>query len=460
LALAAAVCGLAGAYFGVTVLHLRGIERTWRTAMAIDDARVRADQRIRSELERVAEAQDPAGRGPISAIGTEEATRLMRLEEALDDRSIFDSKVSALRDSMIEALRFRRFQMSPDRLLLGSTPLQSVERDLDAQLDRWGLEPASVGRQQIRALAPGLAELRRFADIDTGATLFALDGGGALVTIDVDASKVRRRPLDERPMKVVALPDAGAVLDRRGVTLYPIDPDAAAITHLSGTELVAAGDGSGDVWVADHLDVHRVPTGGGPAADPGADLPVGRRLVGATASYLVLDDAESGRVELWSTEDHTTIVLTPGPGRFLAAIGDVVLWQGPLPFGPDEGSGFLHVLHVESGRRDLIALPRTDATAAAIARDGTIAIVAGPLAAPLGSIVLIAAGTTGLQGMPGPFSSVDPNSLSWSADGWLFWLTPEGRIAVRRPGVQGNAQLLRTNLSGLRALAAVPTVGG
>ena len=461
-ALLAVACAGAATYFAVSIAQLRGIERTWRTAMALDAARADADGRVRAMAGHVAgDGDGDAALSALSAIGTEVAGGLRRHERSLADRRIVDSKVSDVRDLMVEALEFRRFQLSPTRNRIGDTPLQLAEAGLTTQLDRWDMAPSRVDAPELRSLTPALARLGRYADVETGTTLFALDGT-TLHTIDVDRSTRRRRAL---PATGELVPTSGgvAVVNARGLAIYPPDPDAPAIATIDEPVLhaVAAGDGSGDLWVVQgtSTSVRRYRVDGatsGWSGDP-LPLPPNHLVVGSTFDHLVLETESNGLV-LWSPATRRNgPPLAPEGARLLDAEGAVVLFQGPLPFSPRDSSDFLHRVHVGTDRRDLIGLPRTDAASAAIGPDGTAAVAAGPLAGRLGTILLLEPDATALVGgAPGPRASVAPGTVAWADDGdALFWLTPDGAIAIAHGTRPGTRQLLRTNLRGLDRLVVM-----
>ncbi len=445
-----------GAFFGLAISDLRGIERTWRTARNVDAARVEADRRVLDRLDEVAEADDDAVAGPFAVIGDEAVRRIVNQERSLRDRPILDSKVSALRDQMLKAMEFRRFQLTPQRGQMGDTPLREVELELRIQLDRWGLDPLEVEATTIAALGPQLARLGRFADAATRTILLSAQGRN-LLTIDVDADEIRVRQLESLPNKLLATAGGVAILEA-DLTIYPTDPVAPALARLPASDVFAAGDGTNDLWVIDGGFLRRVHTADGGVVEVGDPVelppPEMQRVVGGSFDHVVLESQGSGRLELWSPATRSvTRELASSAGRFLAADRATVLWQGPLSSGDRRSDGFLHRLQIASGQRDLIALSRTDAASIALGPDGTAAVAAGPLAGRLGSVLVLPPDETGLTGTAGPRVAVGPGSLGWSTDGdWLFWLTPEGRIAVRRDGERPTSQLLRTGLDGLTAL--------
>ena len=461
-ALLAVGCASAAGYFALSIAQLRAVERTWREAMALDAARSDADRQVRQQhADATSGADDEALLAPLGAIGTEVASGLRRYERALADRRILDSKVSDLRDAMVEALEFRRFQLSPTRDRIGDTPLRRVEAGISGQLDRWGLAPSRAEQPELDALGPALATLRRYADVETGAVLFALDGT-TLHTIDVDDSTRREREVPF-PGEAIGVSSGVAVLGEGRLAVYAAArPDAEPVAAVDDVhDAVAAGDGSGDLWVVARggTTVRRYRIGGaapGWATDP-LTLPPGRVVTGSTFDHLVLATPEGG-LELWSpSSPFEQTMLAPRDARFLAAEGALVLFQGPLPYNSNGGSNFLHRVDARTGRRDLIGLPRTDAAAASLSRSGVAAVSAGPLAGRLGSLLFLAPDSTALTGAgAGPRASVEAGTIVWAGDGdTVFWLTPDGAIAIAHGDRPIARQVLRTELDGLDRLAVM-----
>ena len=460
-------CAAAAGYFAVSIAQLRGVERTWRTAMALDAARAAADRQVR-ELAGgrpgPSSSDDDAVVAPLQAVGSEVVRGLRGHERSLADRRIVDSKVSDLRDAMVEALEFRRFQLTPTRNRIGDTPLQQVEQTIDDQLDRWGLAPSTIDPPELASLEPALARLRRFADVETGATLFAL-GGATLHTIDVDRSDVRRRPLPlPTSGHLVAVSGGVAVVGGGRLWVYGPDPSDEPLATIDAdvSDAVPAGDGSGDVWVVQQggRSVRRFHVDGaasGWATEP-ATLPPGRTLVGATSDGLVLESPGEG-LEAWSTSlDGPVTMLASQGARFLDAEGTLVLFQGPLPLSPRAGSQFLHRYDVATDRRELIGLPRTDAATADIGPEGVVALAAGPLAGRLGSMLFLQPGSAALTGgaTAGPRASVERGSIAWAGDGQsVFWLTPDGDVGIAYGTDPPARQRLRTPLTGLDRIAVL-----
>src|SRR5699024_7444884 len=92
LAVAALACALAAGYFGLTIVQLRGVERTWRRAMAVDAARAAADRRVLSLLDAAGDDSDDAAARALGPIGGEATTALGAAEVRLQDRRILDRK--------------------------------------------------------------------------------------------------------------------------------------------------------------------------------------------------------------------------------------------------------------------------------------------------------------------------------------------------------------------------------
>jgi hypothetical protein len=395
---------------------------------------------------------------------------LVEAEQELAERRILDSKVSALRDEMRAALEFRRFQLTPQRTQMGDTPLRKVDGAIEAQLDRWGLAPVEVDAVALRSVGREIGRLHRFTDEPTGVTLMGMTPGGVLVTIDVDRSRAQGRELGRTPVVgVFPAPNGAAVWNGGNVTVFPADDAADPVAQVPASRPVfEVGDGSGDLWVVEAV-------GGGPRATTvrrfrpvaGAtfqapvQVPLGKQVVGGAAGRLVLADEATGALALYSPPTAggaaSTVVLSTGPARFLAGDERRVLWQGALPFGDSGSDGFLHLFHIATSARELLALPPTDAATGSLTDDGTIAIAAGPSAGRIGSVLVAEAGTAALVGVEGPRSSVRGNAPRWSDDGQLlFWLTPEGRVAMRRgTGPEARSSMVRTGLDGLSWLVVV-----
>ena len=465
LAGAAVAAAVMAGWFGLSIRHLREVEHTWRAALAVDQSRESADRTIHLLVPGDSEAI----RQPLDDVGDEEANRLLATERALDHQRILDPKVSKLRDEMIAALRFRRFQMTPERLQLGRTPIDRAEALLDDQLDRWGLHPTYVQPPRLRTLDDALEGLRRYSTLPTRTTLAALTTDGRVVEVDVDKSTTGQLATDaDADAQTLAAVPGGGLAVSKGNELAILDANGkpASTVDLAGGFVVPGGATSDGVvlWIT-HLsrsDVRRVVVQSPSAVTVGdaVALPPGRTVVGANRDSLVLTPNDrGGPLERWNAATGATTALTPTNSRFLAADDDLILWQGPLDFTDTGNGGFLHLLHLDTGKVDLIGLTRTDAASATISPDGrTIAVAAGPLAGRIGSVLLLEVGTTGLVGTPGPRVAVDGPAMTWSLDSrTLFWRTPDGELAVRhvRDGSTPLTEILRTGLADVTAVAAI-----
>jgi hypothetical protein len=140
----------------------------------------------------------------------------------------------------------------------------------------------------------------------------------------------------------------------------------------------------------------------------------------------------------------------PLGGRFVGASSRFVAVQRP-------GRPVLAVLLLADGRVQEVPLPRTDAgqVVASPTPELVLAFAAGPLAGNVASMLTVRAeGSWALRGLDGPRATVEPGTVAWSPDGtWLFWTTPEGRIAV---GNQEAQALLRADLEGVEQLVTFP----
>ena len=464
LALVGALCAAAAGYFGLSIVHLRGIERSWREAMAVDDARAAADRRVLALLAAAGDDTDEAELAALDPIGDEAAETLESIERGLRDRRIVDRKVSALRDQMVEALEFRRFQMSPQRGRLGNSPLIAVEVALASQLDRWDLDRASVEPPPLDALADQVERLGRFADEETDTVLFGVRRGTELLTIDVDAGTVRSRRLPQPAHELFPVEDGVAVADGIDVVVYPLDPTAEPLVRVPASRAVATGDGTSDLWLLAEDDaslrgtVRRFRPAAGEQPQEAIALPPGRHVSGAATGVLVLADAATGGLELWSPRTRSvTEVLSTSASRFLDGEGDLIAWQGPLEYGNPNSDGFVHRMSVSADRpRDLIGLPRTDAVSGVLTPAGDLVVALGPVAGEFGSVAVAPFDSPALFSARGPRVAVDADALALSPSGDVaFWRTPEGAIAIFPLVDPPNASLLRSGLEGLERLVAI-----
>jgi hypothetical protein len=463
LALGSVACALAAGYFVMTIVSLRGLERTWSQAMAVDEARRRADGAVITALDEVGDADDhAAAQQALGRIGDEAAARLQRDEVDLRGRWIPDGKVDHLRDAMAEALRFRRFQLGPSRRLLGDTPLQKVEGELARQLDRFGLGRTTVDPPTLRSEADALRGLRRYVDVPTGTVVAALDDRGHLVTLDLDRSRYGERALDVEAGSLLGVADLAVVVGGGEAVAYPVgEPDAPPRWRVPADAAVV-GTASGPValWTTVGRHVGGVQRDGSPAPDLGIDLPAEGAVAGATDGGLLVRRPAS--LELWDpTAGRPKLTLLPFDG-FLGstATSFVFRYQGPtsaLVVRPVPPVGVALSPQVQE-----VQLPGA-AVGPAVGSpvDPSIAFAAGTRGDDLATVYVLRreeiGAPTALLGLDGPRATVRPGGLAWSPDGTLlFWVTPAGRLAYGAADGRGGATV-RVLTAPLRAIVALPS---
>lgn len=475
LTLASVLCAGAALWFGLVISSLRAAEEVWAQAMALDGAREAADQAVRDRLATVGNPEDDAaGRAAIRSIGEETATRLLPFEERLREQRIADDRVSDLRDLMLEALQFRRFQLSAERGLLGDTPLRKVETELDAQLDRFGLERSTPPAARLASVAPALAALDRFADEETGTVLVASSFGlGAgrdreLYVVDIDASTVTRRTLPEHAPDLLAAGDLVIASDGSTTTAYPLDVDEPARWSRAGPIGVAGRPGTGVAMWA-WAEAGPVPIGFDGREGP--PVPFRQRSDLEGEPWQLLADTDSGLLFAGPADgqlagrgpirtalrlvDHRTgqVVRTiETGGRFAGASPGFVAVQLP-------GRPVLEIHRLADGTSIELPLPRTDAgrIVQAPGREA-FAFAAGPLAGNIASVLRLEfeGRSWNLLGVGGPRATVRPNTLVWSPSGdHLFWITPNGHLAMARDEDRRAVQL-RTPVSAAQQIVAFP----
>lgn len=470
LALASVACAGAAVWFGAIVWSLRTTEHVWAEAMALDRAREQADRAVYDGLDAVGSpSDDPAARDAIRAIGEETSERLAPLEARLRQQRIADDRVSALRDLMLEALRFRRFQLSADRRLLGDTPLRRVETELDVQLDRFGLERSASPLPVLRSVEPSLAALRRFTDEATATLLVTWTRGSRggsdrdLLYIDVDASTITRRSLARAPEHLAATDGLVLVDDGRSITAYPLDPKAPApwsrprqLGPPDARDWIAGRPGSGvALWSWEPGGIVPIDAAG----RAGSAVPVGsprtasgepRALLGDTEAGLLIDDPDGLRVI--DRASGAVVRSIDAEGRFAGATRGFVAFHLP-------GRPVLEIHRLADGTSTDLPLPRTDAGMIVQAPDDeTFAFAAGPLAGNIASVLRLEVLPRGwgLFGIDGPRATVRPGTVIWSPSGdHVFWATPEGQLAVAEDGATRAAQL-RAPIDGAQELVAFP----
>lgn len=458
-------CAVEATYLATTVRTTRAIERTWREVMAVDVARAEADREILETL-RVFGDDDSAD-ALLIGLGAAARGDYRRAEESLERRRIPDRRVSALRDRMIEALRFRQLQMSPGRRRLGDTPLVVVERELATQLRRWGLEPTVVPEPRLPAAEQALERVRRYADVETGTTLVLHEGGG-LTTVDLDAGTVKRRAVPVPIDDLFALGrDTVVAVGPNGTIAYGLDGERDPSPRWERPGAFAVGpDGQGGIWLEERGRLLSVDAGGaaGPQAFP---VPAGRTPVGSTARGVILlsSAARGQRVELWVPETGARTLLAEQATRFIGVGPTTVLLEAPL--APEEANRRTDTTRFADATRlladtgatvRLIDLPAPIGASAerpaVETRPGAtdVAVAVGPLAGRIATVLRIGAST--ITPVNGPRTSIGPGTLTWSPAGdYLFWVTPDGRLALHDPATR-RSQVVRAPVGGVSTLVA------
>jgi hypothetical protein len=453
LVLALASLGSAGgaAWFGWSIWTLRQVESTWRSALALDTARRAADAEVRAAVEGIVTVEDDAtSRAALDRIGDEVAAGLRVDEARLRGMWIPDDRVDAARDLLADALRFRRFQLTPDRRQLGDTPLQRAEAALRVQLDRYRIGPSEVAAPSLRTLERSLLSVRRFADVPTGTVLVALtdDGpeGRELLTIDVDASEIERQPA---PADSEAMFTFGAfvyLVRPNGMDVLRVHTDGsppASFTAGGPVEVVARAGGDGVVLrYRDGLQTWRDAT---PEFVPGPGLPADAVLLADTAQGLLVQ--RGSRLEIVQPATGAVVRTIAEAGRFAGASAGFVAVQPP-------GRPMLQLHRLADGAVTEVQLPRTDAgqVVQSPVKD-EFAFAAGPVAGNIASVLRLSdlGARWSLVGVGGPRGVVQPSTLAWSADGeLLFWVTPDGHVAM---AAGDDARLLRLPVPAVRRLA-------
>ncbi|HVF32658.1 MAG TPA: hypothetical protein VM933_06445 [Acidimicrobiales bacterium] len=448
LAALAVACALGAGWSGLTISTLRAVERSWAAAVALDEARQNADLAAFSLAHSVGggERDDEVLRGALDQVGDEVAGRLLVLEDRLRDRWILDRRVDALRDEMVEALRFRRFQLDPSRRDLGETPLRRVEASLARQLRRFRLEPSTERPPALAAAAPAIASLRRYASVET-ATVLIVAGDRRLVTVDVDASSSSVRLVGAVTELLTSFGLAIVRTDDGFVTAYPLPVDGPPVWTIEGDDVVAGrpggvGDGGDGVvaWVRTPSGLVAVGTDHRPRP-PVAIADDGDLLADTDGGLLVGDGA--GALHLHDPATGLRRRTLPLAGRFAGASpGFVAVWA-------------------DGDRPALVLLRLADdvATGVPIPRAGGGPVVEAPgggsfAFATAGTGVLRVDGTTwSLVGIGGPRAAVGEGGLTWSPDGrFLFWATPDRRLAF---GNEDDQDLLRVPIDDAEQVVAV-----
>ncbi len=291
------------------------------------------------------------GRDAIGRIGDEETIGLLRFEERLRRLAVRDERIDAVRDQMLSALEFRRRQLSPDRLVLGDSPLQRAQLALGEQLDRFRLTPVEVAEPEIRATAGALLELRRFADEPLRTHLAGVTADGQLAVIDIDGSTVSRR---EIPPPEAVFGGGSSVLALAGGTLtaFPLDRDAAPAWSRPALQAVSGRSPGTAAWVVDGPGRATPVTPDGTDAGPGVALAPDAALLADTGAGLVVSDAAGLR--LIDARTGAALRSFGSDARFTGASAGLVAVQR-------SGRPMLEVHFLATDEVIEVPLPRTDA---------------------------------------------------------------------------------------------------
>lgn len=450
------VTAAGAAYLGLTVTTFRRLDRAWASAMAVDRARAAGDREVAAlvELGPAATGGDrAAARAALGRIGDDAADRLRRIEDGLRGRWIVDDRTDAVRDGMVEALRFRRLQMSPERRVLGDRPLERVERQLVVQRSRFRVAAATAPVPVLTSVRRAVVALRRFVDRPTGTTLVALATGRRLVTIDVDASRVQERLLDVEPATLLAANDVVIVVGGGAVTAIAPDRDGRSRWTVPGVEaVVALGGFDPVVWVRDAAGTVRAV---GRYGALGAEVP----MPALAPTDALLADTDLG---LLVRRGGEFVIHDRATGLVVRSLGVGGRFAGASP-------GFVAIESADEPARRIHRLS-----------DGSVVDLqlelpdAGPIVqAPRGAELAYAGGRAAadrvlrlsvpddpqawsLLSLDRPQAATGAATVAWSPDGaFLFWLTPDGRI-----GFADDADvtaLLRAPVQGLRQIVAIPS---
>ncbi|MBW3557477.1 MAG: hypothetical protein KY454_11145 [Actinobacteria bacterium] len=439
---AAALSGLAlmsgagAVYAGATVVELRRVERVWQAAMTLDGQRAAAEETVVTTLRSYGEG-DEAAVGAIRRLGEDEARQLAGLEAQLREARILDGGLSRLRDDMVRALRFRQSALVTNRLQLDDRELRPLGARLADQRHRWRLPERRLSPVPRLAEADGARRrLEQFADEPTNTVLVGRTAA-EVVVVDIDASRVHRRPAPGITGVFVWGELAIASADGR-VTAHPLDVGEPPRWSVPGTSAFPAVEPE-LIWVAAPDGVRLVDLWGATVSPP-VRLPARRTAVAATTGGLVLI-GESGGIEVWQPTSGALLRTVSRAGRLVAASKDSVAWQEPDAT----------VIQVTPVTRDAdvrhYPLRRTDAGPGAFSPDSSLlAVPAGPPAGAIARVVVVDRDDPGLRVSGGPATTFADASLAWSAGGdWLFWKTRDGRVALQRHGKR-DVRVLRADL--------------
>ncbi len=428
------------AYTGWSIATLRRIERTWRTAMAVDVIRSQTDNTIFNVLGEYDLIDDKVD-AHLVGIGSAAASELAKAETALGRESTPDRRTALLRDLMIDALEFRQRQMSPQRRQLGNTPLTFADDVLAMELRRWRLDPVPVDPAPFPAATDAVARLRRFADDPTSTVLVALaDDGLSLLTIDVDASTSTRRAIPVAADRLLAVaPDIVVALRSNGISAYALgSPSTEGPLWERPAAMAYAVPGDDHLWIREGTDVLRLRGDGSSVAGP-FPLPPGLEPVEAVGDGLVLQSlstTENHAVDLWLPDAGRRIRLASGVRRVVGAGHSVVVVERARSLEESRLTGeFGDVVEVISDRGRVIETIEFNVPFGfAVQRPGGIEVAAsgGPLAGNIATVFRFT--IPGFLAPNGPRALIEPGAVAWSTDGdFLFWSRPDKGLAIHDP---------------------------
>lgn len=458
-AVLAVACAGEAAYFAMTARAVSGLERTWRRAMAVDEARATADGRIISTLESFGDVESIDHF--LIAIGSETSAALAELEGDLRRRRILDRRVSELRDQMAEALRFRQLQMSSARRRLGDRPIVTAEAALRRHMRRWGLAPTDVPPARLRSVGQALTRLERFTDEPTGTVIAALRIG-ELLTIDVDAGTVRSQPVAGPVGFLLGVGDDTVVVTgKHGISAYHLyaPPGAPPRWSRRGVAAHPLADADG-LWVDEGGRILRLRPDGEVVDGPFV-VPRDTIVVAAMRGGLVLSTFSETRedvVELWDPVSGSRTTLATSVRRFIGAGPTIAVVESPrTPAELERDRRATPVARIvdPSGKPlDRVDFPSDVALMAQRPGSDEVAVAVGPLAGRIASLFRIAPGAA-VVGLQRPRAVVTPGSLAWAPSGdALFWLTPDGALALHHVAMR-RSQPLRSSLRDVEQIVAL-----
>lgn len=428
------------AYTGWSIATLRRLERTWRTAIAIDVVRAETDNAIFNVLGEFDVLDDKAD-AHLIGVGTAAASELAKAESALSREFTPDRRTALLRDVMVDALEFRQRQMSPQRRQLGNTPLTLAEDVLAMELERWRLKPIQVDPATLPAAVDAVARLKRFADDPTSTVLVALAADGlSLVTLDIDASTSTRRALPVAADRILAVaPNVIVAIGPNGVSAYSLGSASTAGPLWERPGATAFGvPGDDQLWVRQGSEVLRLRGSGDSVAGPFA-LPPNTEPVEAMGDGLVLQSsAVPGKrdVVLWLPATGEQMPLARGARRVVGAGRSVVVVERARSLEEARLSGeFDDIVEVLSDKgRAIETIAFNIPLGFAVQRPGGIEIAAsgGPLAGNIATVFRFT--IPGFLAPNGPRALIEQGALAWSPDGEsLFWSRPDKGLAIHQP---------------------------